>query len=487
MLEIAVHPLWGSLALDRAARVSLQDQIVNHFRDAILSGRMPAGRRVPSSRQLASEHGISRMTAIEAYERLTAEGYLFARDRAGLFVCETLPEDFLFGEPDRKKRPQPVRDTNDDTSSVLPFDPRRHRMPLAPGMPAVDRFPWKHWSRLNAQMLRERPTEALYYGDPRGEFVLRSAIADYLAESRGINCAPDQIIVVGSSKHGIDIATQLLASPGDEVWLEEPGHPLSRKLMEGRGLVPVPVPVDDRGMDIAEARRRAPNARLALVSPSHQYALGVTLSLDRRLELLHWAEVSDGWIIEDDHDGEYRYSGHPIAPLYTLDRTARVIYIGSFSNLLAPGLRMGYLVAPPGLERSFMLMGASMVSLLEQIVVARFIAEGRLASHLRRMRGLHSRRRELLIGAINHHAPDVLEVGTAPEAGMRVTAHLLRPGDDEAMAERAAQAGIFVHPLSIYYAGAERRPGFIMGFASTPESEIEPAVRRLAQIVRQTT
>jgi GntR family transcriptional regulator/MocR family aminotransferase len=480
MPDAAVYPLWGSLSLDRTAQSSLQDQIVGYFRDAILAGRIPAGRRIPSSRQLSNEHGISRTTAIEAYDRLTAEGYLYSKQRAGLFVCESLPDDFLLAPPARSRRPAEF----DDAATAMPFDPRRYRMALAPGMPAVDRFPWKQWARLNAQVLRERPMDALYYGDPRGEFVLRSAIAEYLGGARGINCAPDQIFIFSSSKHGVDMAARLLAPAGGQVWLEEPGHPLTRNLMEKAGLAPVSVAVDRKGLDVAEARRRAPDARLALVSPSHQYGSGVTMSLDRRLELLHWAEREDGWIVEDDHDGEYRYSGRPIAPLYTLDRAGRVIYIGSFSNLLAPGLRMGYIVTPPALTRTFMLTGASMVSLLEQTVVARFIAGGGLAAHLRRMRKLHSHRRELLIEALDRYAADVLDVGEAPEAGMWVAARTRRPCDDETVAQRAADVGVFVHPLSIYYAGPKRNSGFMVGFASTPENEIAPAVERLARLVR---
>lgn len=483
MPKVAVHPLWGSLALDRAERLSLQDQIVNYFRDAILSGRMPAGRRVPSSRQLAGEHGISRMTAIEAYERLTAEGYLFSRDRAGLFVCDALPDDFLHEPPSASKRPLPSE--ADDALGALPFDPRSHRMPLAPGMPAVDRFPWKHWSRLSHQVLREKPIDALYYGDPRGEYALRSAIAEYIGEARGVACRPDQVTIVGSSKHGIDIAMRLLASTGDKIWLEDPGHPLNHQLAKSAGLVPIPVPIDKKGMVVSSARKIAPDGRIAVVSPSHQYALGTTLSLDRRLELLHWAERSGGWIIEDDHDGEYRYSGPPLAPLYTLDRSERVIYIGSFSNLLAPGLRMGYIIAPPSLARKFMLMGASMVSILEQLVVARFVAGGQLAAHLRRMRKLHSVRRERLIEALLRHAAELFEIGPEPEAGMRLTVHLPDDADDQAIAQDAGQAGIFVHPLSIYHAGPKPGRGLVLGFASTDENEIEPAVRRLAEIVRQ--
>jgi GntR family transcriptional regulator/MocR family aminotransferase len=483
MAEVAVHPLWGSLALDRAGRLSLQDQIVNYFRDAILSGRMPAGRRVPSSRQLASEHGISRMTAIEAYERLTAEGYLFSRDRAGLFVCNALPDDFFLPAAPAT----PPASGNGTVATSPPFDPHWHRLPLTPWMPAVDHFPWKDWARMTAQVLRERPIEALHYGDPRGELSLREAIAEYLGMARGITCTPDQIVVVSSSKHGVDMAARQFGRRGDEVWFEEPGHTVCRNLLAAAGLVPVPIPVDHKGLDVAEAQRRAPHARLALISPSHQLPMGVTMSLDRRLEMLKWAETTNAWILEDDHDGEYCYSGRPVAPFYTLDRTrtGRVIYIGSFSNLFAPGLRMGYMVVPPGLVGGLLEMHASLVPTLTQLVVARFIGSGRLSSHLRRMRKLHGLRRNLLVEAIERHAADVLHVGTAPEAGIRLLARLVPDCDDETIARRAIEARVHVHPLSRCYAGNERERGFILGFASTAESEIEPAVRRLAEIVRQ--
>ena len=483
MSHVLVHPLWGSLALDRSSATSLQDQIVGFFRDAILSGRLAGGRRVPSSRQLAAEHGVSRSTAVEAYDRLTAEGYLVPRAGSGLFVCHALPEDYLLRASPRASA-APIAVELPPGEIVVAFDPRKHRLPLTPGMPAIDHFPWKEWTRATAQILRERPSDALHYGDPRGEPVLRQAIAEYLAAARGIDCTADQIVVVSGSKQGLDMVAGVLGSPGDEVWFEEPGHAVCRQVLETANLVPVSIPVDRRGLIVSEARVRAPDARLALVAPSHQYPLGHTMSLDRRLELLQWAESTGGWIIEDDHDGEYRYSGKPLAPLHTLDRTGRVIYIGSFSNLLAPGLRMGYLVVPPELAGAFLMMRASMVPILVQLTVARFIASGRLSSHLRRMRGLHARRRTVLIEALESEAAGLLRVGEAPQAGMRVIAHLVSPQDDKLIAQRALDAGVYVHVLSTSYASSEPRRGLIVGFASTPEEQIPPAVRRLVEVVR---
>ena len=399
MSHVLVHPLWGSLALDRDGATSLQEQIVDFFREAILSGRLAGGRRAPSSRQLAAEHGVSRSTAVEAYDRLIAEGYLIPKAGSGLFVCQTLPEDYLL-QSAPKAPPAPLAVELPRGEIVAAFDPRKHRLPLTPGMPAIDHFPWKEWTRVTAQVLRERPSDALHYGDPRGEPVLRKAIAEYLGAARGIDCTADQIVVVSGSKQGLDMAARIVGSPGGQVWFEEPGHAVSRQVLESVNLIPVSIPVDRRGIVVSEGLARAPTARLALVAPSHHYPLGYTMSLDRRLELLRWADSTGSWIIEDDHDGEYRYSGKPLAPLHTLDRTGRVIYIGSFSNLLAPGLRMGYLVVPPELAGAFLMMRASMVPIMVQLIVARFIASGKLSSHLRRMRGLHARRRVVLIEAL---------------------------------------------------------------------------------------
>jgi len=484
MTDVSVHPLWGSLALDRASEISLQDQIIHYFREAISSGRIAPGRRVPSSRQLASEHGISRMTALEAYDRLTAEGYLFSKDRSGVFACTTMPDTFFLRSAGHVSGLVGIE--GDLPLNAMPFDPDWHRLPLTPGVPAIDQFPWKDWTRLTTDVLREQPLDALHYGDPRGEPLLRKAITDYLGAARGISCTPNQIIVVGSSRHGVDMAARLLGLPGDEVWFEEPGHVVCRKLLEATGLRPVPVAVDQNGFDISQARKHAPDARLALVSPSHQYPLGVTMSLERRIELLGWVQGAQGWIIEDDHDGEYRYSGTPIPPLYALDRAERVIYVGSFSNLLAPGLRMGYLVVPKELVPAFLVMSASLIPIMMQLVLARFVSDGGLTSHLRRMRAVHHQRRTLLIEAMERHAADVMRVGEAPEAGMRIVADLIPSCHDVDIVRRAVEVGVHVHPLSPCYAGEPQRNGLILGFASTNEEHIEPSVRKLAELIRAT-
>jgi GntR family transcriptional regulator/MocR family aminotransferase len=480
-----ISPLWNSLALDRAGAASLQDQIVGYFREAVLGGRLKAGARVPSSRALAGEHGVSRITAVHAYDRLVAEGYLVARAGAGMFVADSVPDHQLLPDPARAPQtPARVRARYTPPPGPAPALPRQQleRLPLAVGIPALEHFPWADWARISARLHRERTRALLGYGDPKGEPALRAAIAEYLGAARGIACSDDQVVVVAGSQQGIELTARALARPGEASWVEEPGYALGRAALLAAGLEVVAVPVDAEGIDVAAGVRQAPRARLALVSPSHQYPLGALMSLRRRLALLDWADGADAWIIEDDYDGEYRYAGRPLAPLYTLDRAERVFYLGTFSKVLAPALRLGYLVAPPDLvERVTALKAASdrHAPRLPQQVLARFIADGRLAAHLRRMRTLYARRRIALLDALAREANGLLDAGDTPQAGLHLVARLGIDGDDVAISERAQAAGIYAAPLSRFYAGTPGSRGFVLGFAATAEAEMRPAVRRL--------
>jgi GntR family transcriptional regulator / MocR family aminotransferase len=483
-----LSPLWNTLVLDRRSAVSLQEQIVGYFRDAVLGGRLLSGSRVPSSRTLAVDQGIARITVVQAYDRLVAEGYLVARRGSGFLVADGIPVEFLAKSPAATGKARGAR-----VPSLKPVEwtrtiPDRPHAPLALslGMPAVDQFPWGDWNLITQKVYRERRQEMLCYGDPCGALELRVAIARYLGTARGIACEPSQIVIVSGSQQGIDLTARALIGRKERIWMEEPGYQMARAAFQAALVETVPVPVDRDGIDVAAGMSLARRARLALVSPSYQYPLGVTLSLPRRLALLEWAESSDAWILEDDYAGEFRYSGAPLPPLYTLDRSDRVLYLGTFSKSLAPGLRQGFLVVPPDLVDRFKalkLIADRQTPVLDQHVLARFISEGYLAAHLRRMRQLYSRRRTELLKVLSSEAAGVLHVNDTPEVGLHIVARTRVPVDDLAVSRNLLLRQIYAAPLSSFYAGASRERGFALGFAGTCESKIAPAVRYLVKEV----
>jgi GntR family transcriptional regulator/MocR family aminotransferase len=482
-----LHPLWGSLALDRRSSVSLQEQIVRFFRAAIAEGRMRGGMRVRSSRQFAADFGISRTTAVEAYEHLVEEGYLVTRPGAGVFVASEPPDDFRLTVSGRRLAPPAVATpaTRDiPAASFAKLDMRRYELPLAPGMPALDRFPWSVWTKLSNRVCRERPLNALGYGDPQGELPLREAICEYLATARGIACAPGQIIVMSGTEQIITFAAGQIAARGESVWFENPGYPFLRHVLRGIGLNPVPVTVDSQGLSVSDGLREAPSARLAVVSPTFQYPLGISMSLERRRELIDWSERTQGWILENEIDGDYRYSANPVAPIYALAKGQRVIYCGSLSKPLAPGLRVNYLVAPPDVVGTFTIR-STLVPMLTQLVLARFNSEGYLASHMNKMRRLYARRRAVLLEALRAEPAGLLQIDSVPDAGLRLTVGLLADVNDIQVSAECLKAGIYADPLSHCYAREWRRSGLVIGFASTPEDIIRPSVRKLVGVLRR--
>jgi GntR family transcriptional regulator/MocR family aminotransferase len=322
------------------------------------------------------------------------------------------------------------------------------------------------------------------YGDARGHLPLRAALAAYLRTARGVRCEPEQILVVSGSQQALALAARVLLDPGAPVWIEEPGYPGARNVLELARARLVPVPVDDDGLDVAAGVARAPRARAAYVTPSHQYPLGATMSAARRLQLLDWARRAGAWIIEDDYDSEYRYESPPVAALQGLDRDARVLYVGTFSKVLFPALRVGYLVVPADLVPRFARVRDALdifPATLNQAALADFLVEGHFARHLRRMRALYRERRGALVAALRAELPGVEIVGA--QAGMHLCATLPRVRDLPA-ARRAAAEGVWALPLSSCYLGAPARPGFVLGFAGTPARDLAPAARRLRRALR---
>lgn len=476
MPQTAVHPLWGSLALVRHSDVSLQDQIEAFFRGAIADGRMHGGQRVPSSRQLATEFDVSRTTVVEVYQRLVSQGYFVTRPGAGVFVADPPPERYDMEAIGAAPPASLLRD-------AVRKDGRHYLLPLAPGMPAIDQFPWPTWARLTSQVCREQPLIAVGYGDPQGEMPLRVAIVEYLATARGILCDASQIVVTSGTELTLELMLQQVASPGEAVWIEEPCGPYMRAAVRKAGLVPVPVDVDENGLDVAQGLRKAPHARLAIVQPTHQYPTGATLSMSRREALARWSRDSGAWIIESEIEGDYRFAPHPLPPVQTLAGARRVFYCGSLSKPLAPGLRTNYVVVPPELMEDFVL-SSTLVSMLTQLVLERFSADGHLAAHMRRMRRLYARRRSVLLESLEEHTADLLVIPRIPEGGLRVAARLKSDLDDVNLARKCLAADIKVDPLSVCYSTAPEQ-GLIIGFASTPERSIPGAVMKLASVLRR--
>ncbi len=484
-----------TVALDARAGAPLFQQLYDGLRAAILAGALAPGGRLPATRGLARELGVSRNTVLNAYEQLLAEGYLEGKAGSGTYVPQTLPDELLQarradGEQGRQTAGQRSLSRRGELLARTPVsvargDPRDHR-PFRSGVPAFDAFPFATWGRLAARRLRRPPPELLGYGDPAGYRPLREAIAAHLATARAVRCEPEQVIVVNGTQQAVDLAARLLLDPGDVAWVEEACYPGTRGALHAPGVRLVPVPVDDDGLDVAAGAALCPAARMAYVTPSHQYPLGVTMGLARRLALLEWARRADAWVLEDDYDSEFRYAGRPLAALQGLDRDGRVIYLGTLSKVLFPSLRMGYLVVPPGLAGPFARARALAdrhSPTLAQAVVADFMAEGHFVRHVRRMRTLYAERQEALLRAARRELGGLLEVAPA-ETGLQLVGWLPEGCDDRAVSEAARAAGVETAPLSAYHAVSTRRRGLLLGYAGFEPRLIRDGVRRLAAALR---
>ena len=473
-------------------------QVYTALRDAILDGRLPPGRRLPSSRVLAAELGVGRNTVTLAFEQLQTEGYLSARRGGGTRVRAVAP-------PAAGTRKVPHRGRAQSAGGPVRLSARGAELaaggagiagragtppvPFRIGVAAVHPFPSRVWSRLSTGRWR-RGAVPLDEQDPAGDPELRAAIAEHVVPARGVRCSTDQVFVVSGTQQALDLAARLLLEPGDKVWLEDPGYLGARAALRSGGAGLVPVPVDAEGLDIAAGERRAPNARMAFVTPSHQMPLGSVLSAPRRLALLGWARRADAWIFEDDYDSEFRYAGHPLPALQGLDAErrgqspARVLYAGTFNKTLVPALRLGYLVVPEQLVDPLRAVRAAIdrqTSSFLQGVLADFITEGHYARHLRRMRGLYAERQEALVTAVREQLGGMLTVEPDP-AGLHILAWLPLGVDDRRVAAAARRAGVEAYPLSTYRLDPppDARGALLLGYAAFDPAEIRRGVRKLA-------
>ena len=481
----------------RRAGEPLYQQLYENLRESILSGQLPGGAQLPASRVLATDFGVSRNTVLAAFERLHAEGYVEGRRGSGTFVARILPERMYSANAPAALSSQattPVRGLSQRGEAIR----SSVRMPLPAstgtpgrstafqiGLPSFDGFPGETWSRLHAARLRHSARELMAYGDPAGYRPLREAIAEHVATTRGVRCTADQIVVVSGSQQALEFCARMLLDPGDPAWLEDPGYLGARAALTSAGAKIIPVPVDAAGMNVGTGIRREPTARLAIVTPSYQFPLGVTMSLQRRLALIEWATESGAWIVEDDYDSEFRYVGRPLAALHAIDRHNRVIYVGTFSKVLFPGLRMGYVVAPPTLVDGLVAAHLSTdvhSPTIDQAVLADFMAGGGFSKHLRRMRVRYHHRQRFLVAEASR-LRGRLRVDPA-DGGLHLLGHIT-DGDDGTVAARAASAGVHVWPLSIHCVEAEHPPAVLLGYACAGERSIRHGVDVLDRILRR--
>lgn len=466
------------LPLDRSSDRPIHRQVYDGLRRAILDGRLSPGQRVPSTRALAEDLAVSRLPVLTAYDQLLHEGYLVGRTGSGTFVSADIPDDLL-APPARmpRRRARDVPRPRDE-GGLGPF-----RMSL----PALDRFPHAAWARIVARRARMLTPADMAYGDPAGLVSLRVAVAEHLRAARAVRCEVEQVLIVSGSQAAARLAATVLLGPGERVAMEEPGSPLIRAALAAEGAEVVPIPVDEEGISVAALQRRAGRVRAVYVTPAHQYPLGTSMTAARRLALLDWAQRAGAWLLEDDYDSEYRYVSRPLGALQGMDAHERVIYIGTFSKVLFPALRIGYLVVPFALRQGFVDARETFdlfSPTLYQLALADFLREGHFARHLRRMRALYRARRDALLTGLARHCGERLTVLNA-DAGLHMAVLLADGLSDGQVVRRMADRGLTATPLSTCYAGGERRSGLLLGFGGSTERRLLEATRVLGQVLEE--
>ncbi len=482
----------ATLRLDPAARTPMFRQLYAAIKQAILSGGIGPGMQLPPTRELAQLFAVSRQTVLNAYAQLMAEGYLSGAVGKGTFVSARLPirsGGMPHAAPRQALRPLSARGEHFVGPRAV-LNIHQEGMPKAfrIGMPGLDVFPSDVWARLEARCWR-RPAHHLGYGDPAGYRPLREALAAYLRAARGVHCEPEQVIITSGSQQALYLIATLLLAPGEQAWVEEPGYRGINASLHAAETSVCPVPVDSEGLSVSDGIDRYPDAKLVYVTPSHQLPLGVTMSLQRRLELLAWAAERKAWVVEDDYDSEYRYTGPPLASLQSLDKADCVIYVGTLSKVLFPGLRLGYVVVPPALAEPFAQARAIIdrhSAIMPQMVLTDFITEGHFGRHIKRSREAYAERRLALLDAIDRHLADEIEVGPS-DAGLHFAVGFRQRRDDTIVCRHAQQKGLELRALSQFYnetGTPHRLSGLLLGFAPISVPDIRRGVITLRDVLK---
>ncbi|MFZ6013144.1 MAG: PLP-dependent aminotransferase family protein [Bacteroidota bacterium] len=479
------------IRLDKAGSVPMYHQLYESIKRSILEGMLKQGERMPSTRVMAGDLSVSRNCVLLAFEQLILEGYLHGKAGSGTYVCELpeLPKRNTVPVKKYIRQAAPVTKDYPLSREILIRDSQLEPMkPFQTSVPSLEHFPFATWAKLASNVYRNIRTIHLGYDDAQGYLPLRKVLADYLRIHRSIHCSPDQIVIVNGSRQALHLAIQLLVSKGDLCWTEDPGYHGAKVAITQYGGKICPVPVTHQGMDVAYAIQHFPLAKLAYVTPSNQYPMGGTLPLPERLKLLKWAAKQKMWIIEDDYDNEFRYHGRPIPALQSLDRDGTVIYVGTFSKVLFPALRIGYLVVPSVAMAEQFKFAKSITDrqnpVIDQAILSEFIAAGHFSRHLRRMRVLYKQRHDELLMLMDRHLKPYLDV-TGVEAGMHIVASLKQRRNMNIIIKKALEAGVILHNIDDFAMQFKQHNSLMLGFTGFTVPQMTRAVATLQKIMAQ--
>ena len=481
-----------AINLDRASTTPLYKQLTKNIRQGVLTGTFKPNQKLPSSRSLAKSLQVSRATVTQSYEQLESEGYLETRCGSGTYVCDRIPDEWLKSQP---REPITKKITTEYSLSnfaqhLVAIDHLSVPEPdceisFRYGNPAIAYFPIQEWRKLINHHCQNSPALLNYFADSGGYFPLRQEIANYLGRSRAVNCTPEQVIIVNGSQQGLNLISRLVLNQGDWIAMEEPGYLGARHCFQGQLVNIQPVTVTDAGINVEALNNCEQNFKLVYVTPSHQFPTGITLSLSQRIKLLQWAEKTNTLIIEDDYDSEYRYESQPIPALQGMDRANLVIYMGTFSKILFPSLRIGYLVVPPDLipvVSKAKWLCDRFCPILEQYALTDWIKLGHFERHIRRMRQLYNLRRQALIRALEKYLGDRIFI-LGENAGIHLMAKIKTDLSDETVIQKAAAAGVGLISARNYYLQPKNQGEFIFGYGQLEPSEIDRGIFLLAQVL----